>query len=179
MKKRRTTIIALLLVAALALGIGYAALADDLKVTGNAGITVQQADEAFEADVFFQKAVMSADKGTATIGELEAGTGDNDKITIEVASGALKGKGDSVICAAEIKNAGDLEALVTITGIDVTNSEYFSVTTNWTGNTATVGAGAAADLTITISCIKTPTEAVNTEFTIDLNAEPVQSLPNP
>ncbi|MBR2354448.1 MAG: hypothetical protein IKA76_08115 [Clostridia bacterium] len=177
MKKRRTTIIALLLVAALALGIGYAAMADDLMVTGTADISVEAADEAFEADVYFSKAVISPEKGTATIGELAVGTADKDKITIDVAAGALKGKGDSVICAAEITNAGDLAALVNITNLEVSDSEYFSVTTNWSGNSAQLAAGGVADLTITIACVKTPTEVVETTFQIDFNAVPVDLLP--
>lgn len=178
MKKRRTTIIAVLLVAALALGIGYAALSDDLQIAGNAAITATEADEAFEADVYFSKAVMSAEKGTATIGELAVGTNDSDKITIEVAAGALKGQGDSVICAAEITNKGDIDAIVTLGTPAITgDSEYFSVTTNWTSNSAQIAKGSVADLTITITCIKTPTEAVDMAFTLDLTADAVESLP--
>ena len=178
MKKRRTVIIAALLVAALALGIGYAAVSDDLLIGGNAAISVTHADEAFEADVYFAKAIMSSDKGTATITELATGTGDNDKIYIEVADGALKGAGDSVICAIEIANTGDIDAVVTLTPAVITNdSQYFSVTTNWNNNSATVASGNVADLTVTISCIKTPLEAVDMEFALNLTADPATLLP--
>ena len=178
MKKRRTTIIAVLLIAALALGIGYAALSDDLQITGSAAITATEADEAFEADVYFSKAVMTADRGTAVIGELATGTDDADKITITVAAGALKGKGDSVICAAEISNKGDIDAIVTLGTPAITgDSEYFAVTTSWAGNTAQVNQGGTADLTITITCTKTPTEAVDMAFTLDLTADAVVTLP--
>ena len=46
MKKRRTFIVSMLLVAALALGIGYAALTDVLEVTGRADINQSQAETA-------------------------------------------------------------------------------------------------------------------------------------
>lgn len=182
MKRRRTLITSLLLVAALALGIGYAALSDDLQIGGSANISIAAAEEAFEADIYFTKAVISADKGTAVIGDLAVGTGDKDKVTITVADGALKGAGDTVLCTIEVTNAGDLAALATlgtpsIVGAVAGDEAYFTVTHNWAGNTATIAAGGKAELLVTISCVKTPTAAVSATFTLDLTAESVTPLP--
>ncbi len=175
MKKRRTLIISLLLVAALALGIGYAALADDLFVTGSAEIGVENAENAFAADVYFTKAVISSDKGTAVIGTDTNGEA-SDKVTITVNPDVLAGQGDSVICALEISNIGDLAATVDLDSIIVSNSEYFSVTTSWgTTTTQNLAAGGTLDLTVTITVVKTPTTDVSTTFDIGFTAETIEA----
>ena len=53
MKKRRTMIVALILVATLALGIGYANYADELSANGTANLNTDAAKAAFDADVHF------------------------------------------------------------------------------------------------------------------------------
>ena len=175
MKKRRTTIIALLLVAALALGIGYAALADDLFITGSAKVLANNAENAFAADVYFTKAVISADKGTAVIGNDDNGE-EKDKVTITVSDDVLAGQGDSVICALEISNVGDLDAKVKLNSIVVQNSEYFKVTTSW-GNTTeqALSAGGTLNLTVTITALKTPTVDVDTTFDLGFTAESIEA----
>ena len=173
MKKRRTTIIALLLVAALALGIGYASLADDLFITGSAKVLADNAEDAFAADVYFTKAVMSAEKGTAVIGNDNNGEA-SDKVTITVNDNALAGQGDSVICALEISNVGDLDAVVKLNSINVPNSEFFKVTTSWGANVEqALGAGETLDLTVTITVLKTPTVDVETTFDLSFVATAV------
>lgn len=53
MKRRRTLIISLLLVATLVLGIGYAALTVPLEIDGTIYFDPEQAEVEYEADVFF------------------------------------------------------------------------------------------------------------------------------
>lgn len=179
MKKRRTLIISLLLVAALTLGIGYAALTDDLFVTGSAGINSEHAEDAFGQDIYFTKALISDNKGTATIG-LDAHDEAADKVTIEVKDGALAGAGDNVVCAMEITNAGDLDANVKLNGIVVSNSEFFKVTTSWGSNdTQTLEAGGTLDVVVTITVVKTPTVNVNTTFDLTFTATAVEPAQNP
>ena len=180
MKKRRTLIISLLLVAALTLGIGYAALTDDLFVTGSAAINSDDAKDAFAEDVYFTKAVVSEGRGTAVI-EADANSEANDKVTITVPAGVLKGEGDSVICTLEISNVGDLDALVTLDSNTVDNSTYFQVTTSWEAlsNKQTVAAKGDVDLVVTIKCIKTPTSDVSTNFNIGMTATAVDPAQNP
>ena len=175
MKKRRTLIISLLLIAALALGIGYAALGDDLEVEGYAKITGDSADKAFAADIYFTKAIMSAEKGTAEIIADSKGEA-ADKVKITVNDGVLGGQGDSVMVALEISNVGDLDAYVTLGGINVTNSEYFAVTTSWgTNNTQSLAKGSTLDCNVTITVLKTPTADIDTTFTIGFTAETVDT----
>lgn len=53
MKKRRTLVIGLLLVAALCLGIGYAALTDDLLINGQINYDPEVAEDELDGDVLF------------------------------------------------------------------------------------------------------------------------------
>ncbi len=174
MKKRRTLIISLLLVAALTLGIGYASLADDLFVTGSANIDSKNAQNAFGEDIYFTKALISDNKGTATIGA-DVNNHAADKVTIEVKEGALAGAGDNVVCAIEITNAGDLDANVKLNGIVVSNSEFFKVTTSWgSNNEQSLAAGETLDIVVTITVVKTPTVNVATTFDLTFTATSVE-----
>ena len=177
MKKRRSLIISLLLVAALTLGVGYAALTDDLFVTGSANIDSDNAKEAFAADVYFTKAIISEGRGTATIGVDKNGE-TADKVTITVNDGVLAGAGDSVVCTLEISNVGDLDATVDMGAIVVSNSEFFKVTTNWGATTTKeLPAQDTLDLVVTITVVKTPTVDVSTTFDISFVATAVEPTP--
>ena len=168
MKKRRFLIISLLLVAALALGIGYANLTDDLFVTGTAGILQENADAAFASDVYFEKAIVSDGRGTAVIGADDNGEA-NDKVTITVAANALGGAGDSVVCTLTVKNAGDLNASVTVnTPVIDGDSEYFGVTVDPVNKT--IDAGDEGNFVVTIKVLKTPDANVEATFDITMTA---------
>ena len=168
MRNRKTVITAFILVAVMVMAIGFAAMADDLYITGSANITAENAETAFGEDIYFTKAVMSADRGTASIGPDDSGDA-ADKVTITVNENALKGKGDSVICTIELSNMGDVDAWVNLDSI-VENSEYFAVTTNWTTSTLALPAGGHVDIIVNISCTKTPQTAVATTFSITYTA---------
>ena len=170
MKNRKRVIVAFMLVAVMLLGVGYAALSDDLFITGSATILEDNAEDAFAADVYFSKAIISADKGTAVISDDDNG-GVKDKITITVDDSALSGQGSSVLCAIEITNSGDLDAWVTLDSIVVSNNNYFNVTTSW-GNTTTqkIAKGATIDLNVTIICTATPQQTVSTTFDLGFTA---------
>lgn len=170
MRNRKTVITAFILVAVMLMAVGFAAMSDDLNITGTAGIALEHAETAFAEDIYFTKAVMSADKGTAVIGA-DANGEANDKITITVADGALKGKGDSVLCAVEITNAGDVDAWVKLDSASASNSEYFQVTTSWGATSIqALAAGTSVDITVTITCIKTPQTEVTTTFDLGFTA---------
>ena len=77
MKRRRTLITSLLLVAALALGIGYAALTDVLDINGTAKVEESAAEDAFNADVYFSAAVANQAGNAASVD-----ADDNDKACV-------------------------------------------------------------------------------------------------
>ena len=179
MKKRRSLIISLLLVAALTLGIGYASLTDDLFVEGNAAIDSDDAKSAFADDVYFSNAVVNEGRGTARI-EADKNGEAKDKVVIDIPAGVLKGAGDRVMVTLEITNKGDLDALVTLDSIHVENGTYFDVTTNWDAlnNQCNLGADQDIDIVLTIRCVKTPTSDVSTSFTVGFTATAVDSAEN-
>ena len=174
MKKRRTLIVSLLLVAALALGIGYAALTDTLNITGTASVAQEAGEEAFEIDVYFSKAIAGTG-ATAAVGA------DKDTATMTVNADALKEVGDEVIATYTIKSDSDLAVVITnptTTNGYITNdnTEYFQVTTNWVADhtlTPDSTGTATVDITVTVKLIKTPSVAQDVEFGIQLNATSV------
>ena len=155
MNKRRSIIAAFLIVALLAVGIGYAALTDVLKVTGSAGFAKDDAIATFDGDVYFSKAL-----GDATRVDVAIDPTDNDKVTVAVKDGILKQVGDEVIVTLTIKSESDLDVLITPSVSDedtaaskIINTDYFSVTTG--DGAKTLLKGSTIDYTITIKLIKT------------------------
>lgn len=155
MTKRRSIIAAFLVVALLAVGIGYAALTDDLTVTGSASIKASDSAETFDGDIYFSKALGDATRVEATI------LADNDKAVMNVLAGTLKQVGDEVIATYTIKSESDLDVVITPSiaanpadPLYTLNDEYFSVYTNLTGD-QTLKAGETIDFTITVKLIKT------------------------
>ncbi len=171
MKNRRLAIIAFILVAIMAIGVGYANLTDTLQITGSAGVNRDDSAEAFDADIRFTKAVGDTSRVTSTIGDKDE-TGDNDKVTITVLDGILKEVGDEIIVTCTVTSDSDLDVYIAAPTVTNNNSEYFSVTTTWDGTTTVVPAGTAQtrDVVVTIKLIKTAVADQDATFTIDLNA---------
>ena len=166
MKKRRTLIVTLMLVAALALGIGYAALTDVLDITGSADVNQSAAEEAFNEDIHFTAAVANEEGNTASVN-----SDNNDKASFTI--NTFKGKDDVATFTFTIKNNGDLDATVTpaIAATNGnTNTEYFEVTSNWAGASKTLAAGQEITYTVTVKLLKTPTDTISGEFNIVLTA---------
>ena len=191
MKKRRSVIISLLLVAALTLGIGYAALARDLQINGSANL--QGNNEDFDI-VFVSGNSNPVDVATVTVTD--------GSPTASYTITGLSEKGDSVTLTfvAENKTA-DIDAVLksitsttgelvitTETG-DVTGtySDYFSKTmtiTNTDGQTFgqvdeddpdavpadfVVGPGEQVTVTITVTLEKSVTDPVSATSFIALH----------
>ena len=165
MKKRRTLIISLLLIAALALGIGYAALTDTLDINGTADVNQAAAEEAFDMDVYFKSATPNQEGNLASLVE-----GDNDMASFTANN--LKGAGDKATFTFVINNDGDLDALVTPTlaADGNSNTEYFSVTSDWNAQPKTIAAHGSESYTVTVELLKTPTETIHGSFHIELTA---------
>ena len=166
MKKRRTLIIPLLLVAALTLGIGYAALSDVLDIQGTAEISAGIAEEAFNQDVYFS-AVAPGTGITASINP-----DNNDKATF-TATGFSQ-VGDTVSVTYTIKNDSEhYAANVTPELIQNSNAAYFNITSDWASTMQTIAAGGEKTITITVELIKLPTAAdglTTASFNIELTA---------
>ena len=163
MKNRRLAITALLLLVVVALGIGYATFVDTLVVRGTAKANSNDAAVAFEQDVYFTAAAITAGSDNTAIDNAKV-TDDNDIATLT--AGSLATDGDTVSAMYTIVNESDDLAAkiqqVTVNNSDTTNfaiSYYFATTTNAASGTDTIeiAAGQTAYLYVTVELLNTPT----------------------
>ena len=118
MKKRNTTIFAFLLLAAVGMGVGYAALTQEMGVNGDVVLKNDQAQEEFTESIVFQEnpAIVSSNATAAADAIVLDGTRHNATWTIN----SLAAKGDTTKATFTILNEGDVDAYiksVTIPGI--------------------------------------------------------------
>lgn len=187
MKRRRTLIVSLLLVAALCMGIGYAAVSGTLTVKGDVTIKEQP------FDVKFTEMTSVATPNTITVTDVsDLSSNPSNQATLTVAS--LQNKGDTVTVTYTIENFNDVAVdlatpTITLHGTDNTytntNASKYTVTAKYNGNADTASldaAGGASDsatlvVTITLTSVYTGTdsnvadETIHEYFTIALQAD--------
>lgn len=173
MKKRRTLIIALLLVAALALGIGYAAYTVNLEVSGivSAGAPAPL--------VTFKTVTVGEKTETVTSGN-NFGIGATGGQSIDLNVGGFRNKDDKVVVTYTVENGHDFDVTVNEPIVSYTNTDgkkydaNISITPgSWDGLTdGKILAGKTATFTVTVQLIKTfATDASITQnFRIDFTA---------
>ena len=175
MKNRRTVVVAFMLIAVLLLGVGYAALTDNLTITGEATANTTASQASWETDIYFDNAQASSTTGTSgTADKIAVGTSNNDSVHFEVFS--LAKKGEVATFKVDIMNAGTTgyDAQITVdTGYPTnTNAEYFKVTYNY--GTEVVPVGGSLTVTITVELLKNPAENTVASFTANLTATSVE-----
>lgn len=161
MKRRRTLIISLLLVAALALGIGYAALSVDLTVSGSVTNSPHPIDVVYKS-------------GAITDGNDAAKTASNIVCTEGAQSATFSAAGlvhadDTVTATFTVINRNQYK--VTLAAPTVTsnsNSAYYAVSTQLPDNATSVEvpAGETATFTVTVKMLKNTAEIRNGDFLI-------------
>jgi hypothetical protein len=181
MKKRRTLIISVLLIAALALGIGYAALSRELVISSTANLAADEND----FDIVFVEAKVDStnvDGASAPYSNIATASVTGTGTTANYTIAGLSKKDESVTLKFVIENkTADVEAkLVSLSQIAgecyigegtttaVTPSDYFdktvSIVNDDTAATYTAGqefvleAGQTATVTITITMKQTITD---------------------
>ena len=157
MKRRRTLIISLLLIASLALGIGYAALSSELLISGGGSLTAKQTDL-----VVVFTAAQSSD---STLGTANADNTRNATFTVS----GLHEKDQTVTFTYTVTNQSKgldvylntptVSTMIVTKGTaktPVTASDYFDVTTDITkaGNEA-IAVNGTATVTVTVKLKKT------------------------
>ena len=125
MKKRRTLIISLLLVAALCLGIGYAALSRDLQINGSANLQGNNEvfDSAFISGSITDSEMKDDTKSPATVSVTEGST------TASYTIDGLAVENDTVEMTFVVKNS-TTDVVAHLTGITSTNGELKVTTPN-------------------------------------------------
>lgn len=169
MKNRKTVVVAFLLCAVMVLGVGYAAIADVLDITGSADVKKENAQASFDADVYFTSAAL-ADKNAENTTSINADN--NDEVSFTAKN--LKGKGDTAKFVYTIYNGNDVNAVVTPIISSNTDAEYFGLSSDWNAQPRTIEAGQSMTYTITVTLLKTPTfedfELLSGSFIVELTA---------
>ena len=168
MKNRKTIIVAFLLVAALCIGIGYAALSDTLKVSGTANLDASAAVNVFDDDVYFS-AVTSQELCTAHIVRLN--TIDTNATDTSDADGKCDGATITIdntlgvqfdVAKATFTVTNDANSPVTVRVTPATsNNSVLKVNTDQTSYT--IDGGKTANITVIVTLQETITSDVSNE----------------
>lgn len=164
MKKRRTLIIALLLVAALCLGIGYAEITDTLTVNGDANAKPHQENLVVEFTEINNKIKCS--------GEIQT---DHTVATFNTTQ--LVVKDDTASAEYTVMNkSAEYSATIAAPSISFTSgSEYFDVTTDFgEGTTRELAPNQSTTFTVTVKLKHAVTDERACKFTIINNVTAVE-----
>ena len=181
MKKRRSAIVAFLLVAVFCLGIGFAALSDDLFVDAVLNYKESESDPVFQEDVYFSAVSVTAQPENVQTGkEVEAeivdddNGGTDDKVLITVPAGAFTYVGETATIKASVKNDSPEAVKIAVTTVGPLSDTdgVFSVTCVVNEADATIAAnGEGANIvTITIELTKRVESLENAKLTFTLSA---------
>lgn len=167
MRNRKTFIGIVLLIVVLLLGIAYAAITENLTITGTAKATTS--DDNFK--VVFTGETTPA---TTTDGVTATATADTTSATLNV-EGLTTG-GQTKSATFKVKNTSDeLKAKLEVTTSQLTgaNAGFFEVTTSIADTDATLEPSGETDVTVTVELVKTPIEEVSATIDVQLTATAV------
>ena len=168
MKRRRTLIVSLLLVAALCMGIGYAAVSENLTISGKVSMA------ATEFEVVFSNAVEKTTTNdiTSTIDSSSFNT-----TNLQFAVTGFQNAEDTETITVTVSNPHDFDVKLTdvvITQPTAQNNKgdaIFTVTAPTLEANPTVTAGSTTEFDVTITCNATSADAITENpFTITFKA---------
>ena len=176
MKKRRTLVISLLLVAALALGIGYAAVsAQILTITGTGDLAASNENFVvkFDNPQSATEATISVDANPVNASISVTGLDvPNESVTVSV--DIVNDKAGGSLYAAEITNIAITQDAGGYFHAEVVDQADLLNTVLQPGDSVTV------EIKITLKKVPTDPEAVYTgHFTLDFTATPEEATPAP
>lgn len=179
MKNRKFVVVAFLVVAAMLLGIGYAALTDTLTIIGNAHIDYDVANKTFDERVYFSAAEATSSTGTGTVADTASYNLDDATFT----ANKLALVNEESVFTFTIKNESNVDAEITVadkklSGADNpsnSNTEIFEVTYEYPDGTIIAKQGGTIDVVVTVK-VKVPvTAATSATFGIELTATSVDA----
>ncbi len=170
MKNRRIGIIAFVLVAVLLMGVGYAALSDQLDITGAIAMNNEVIKDDFDADVHFvttHTPTMTITRGESSV-DIDATktsasyvANDNDKASFSAKQ--FQELGETVTVTYQIINEGtnaNHDALVSV-AVEGAMAENFEITATIGGQAMTIGdtsstyelaVNQTAEVVVTLKC---------------------------
>lgn len=168
--KKRTLVISVLLVAALALGIGYAALSDTLAINGTIKSDGATMNDNFDGLVYFTNGTVTNEPAahiTATVSA--AYGGDEASYSIE----GLTVVGDKVEMAFVIRNDYSENVWVTIATHDHNDVENLEITNNYEGPIEIEKNGGTHTFTITVELLSLTSETIDLTHNITFDVSDV------
>ena len=183
MKNRKIVVVGFLLVAALLLGIGYAALTDTLTIIGNAHVDMDTANKTFDERIYFSAAEVITSEGT--------GTGTTDDVVSFSADDAtytankLAITNEKSVFKFTITNDSNVDAVISVNATKLsgaenpsnTNADKFTVTYAYyindelvEDNLIVAKQGGTIDVKVTVTLIEPVTNATSATFGIELTA---------
>lgn len=190
MKNRRLAITSFLLIAVLIMGIGFAAIADNLNIGGTARVTTDGTAKEFDSQVYFSNAVILKTTGTSGNADTASVTG-TEKDTVELKVHSLATMGQSVTFKMTITNEStQYDAVISLdAGMPngtMTNpsgakfNDYFNVTYSTSPDgvitsdiicPAKSGANnGTIDVYVTVTLVSSPLTTVDATFSSNLTA---------
>ena len=169
MKQKRIVIALFLCFAFLGLGIGYAALTDTLKVSGDLGANVNNDNlvVVFDGETTNSSVVSSVD-GTYCKFATDAGVaGIDGRTTIELVVSGLTTMGDTATATLIVENRSiDDDALTATLSAPTINygeldQEMFKITAEWVEDDLSIASGEYKTIIISITLLTTPTASVD------------------
>lgn len=175
MKKRKTYIVMAVLIAAVVLGVGYAAITNiGLQINGTASATAHEENFKVKFDddteIATDKTNVSANSTSVVV---TPGITDDHNATLTVSG--LTTTGDTVTATYTVKNISEeLSATIAAGAVQNSNTEYFDVT-SVVNNPATIAPNGSTTVTVTVELIKTPIADQTATLTIPFTATPVEA----
>ena len=157
MKNRRNIVIAFLLCACLIVGVGYAALTQQLEVRGLANISLDAAQEEFDQDVYFKDPIQTSDN---LIGTVDAS--DNDIVNLVLTDG-MGVVSDYTTIDLVIANDGNAPVVVAVNPM-TSGTDYFRIVADASTYTIPAGGEVTVHLTMTLKVTIDSAEKALTDY---------------
>ena len=106
MRNRKTVIVAFMLLACMLMAVGFAALTDTLNIEGDAEVSQNNAENAFDEDVYFS----AVSSGSGYTAEILSSNNDKGNFTVT----GLEGKDDVISITFTIQNDNDFGVNVVV-----------------------------------------------------------------
>ena len=173
MKKRNLVIVAFMLVAAMTIGVGYAALSATLTINGTASLDISAASEDVTKQVYITSGSSTKTHTHDTLIDY-ANTGEETFTEKEYSSVnfkvySLTQVGQSVTFTYTIKNASDASVVATVSLPNETTSDknYFIASIKWAdpsvnGTSVVLQSGQTADVSVIVELDTLPASTTET-----------------
>ena len=180
MKNRKTIIVAFMLIAVLLLGVGYAALTDQLTIIGNAHIDMGAAGSNFDQKVYFSDAQAVSSTGTGTTADAVSFNADDATFT----ANKLAKLGDKSVFNFTITNDSNVAVDITVADTKLSGAENpsnsntgkFKVTYEFKDSISQITAnGGTIQVIVTVEVIAPITDATSATFGIEYTATTVDA----